>query len=235
MRRQFIVSMVAGMLGAALFAAGPAAVAAIGDAVRIGQINSGNARTTVRGNTDGALAKVVNTSSGDTALQLVSDGPNLKVSNSKRIKRLNADRIDGFHANQLIRAAHTESDDLPDGDGSINTLLSVDIVAPAPGVLLISAGAHFYIDGFTGVSFGCWIDLDAVTTLSGSSRGSHDNDNSQGHCATSVGVGIAPGNHTVEFRSSSPSGIDIGPGSLTVLWVPFDGNGAVPDYVNYLP
>ena len=230
MRRQFIVSMVAGMLGAALFAAGPAAVAAIGDAVRIGQINSGNARTTVRGNTDGALVKVVNTGSGDTALQLVSDGPNLKVSNSKRIKRLNADRIDGFHANQLIRAAHTESDDLPDGDGSSNTLLSVDIVAPAPGVLLISAGADLF-DGSGGI--GCWIDLDAVTTLSGSGRGSFQGtNNTEEDCATSVGVGVAAGNHTVEYRSIAPSGTSIGPGSLTVLWVPFDGNGAVPDYVN---
>jgi hypothetical protein len=226
MRRQFVVSMVAGMLGAMLVVSGPAAVAAIGDAIRIGQVNAGNARTTVRGDTDGALVKMVNTGGGDTALQLVSEGPNLNVSNKKRIKRLNADRVDGFHANQLIRAAHAQSADLADADGAA---LTVEIVAPANGILIMGAAVDAQGD-FD--AYNCFLAVDGnpiVGSVMHSTlhfAGTVHTVNSDENCSTTGGAVVDKGTHEVALMIGD---LDLGAllnGSLWAMFVPFDGTGA---------
>lgn len=230
MRRQFVVSMVAGMLGAMLVASGPAAIAAIGDAVRIGQTNSGDARTIVRGGTSGALVKVENTSAGETALQLVSKGPNLKLSNKKRIPKLNADRVDGFHANQLIRAAHAASTDLAEANGAV---LSVEIDAPANGILIMGATVDAQGD-FD--AYECSLALGQSGVFSGSLPGTvmkstlhyaggEHTVNSDENCSTTGATMVDAGLHDVGLIIGN---LDLGTlhhGSLWVLFVPFDGLG----------
>lgn len=135
------------------------------------------------------------------------------------------------------RAAHAESTNVSDSTSN-NVRLSTSITAPADGTLIINAGADFYrqlpVSGSDVVT--CWIGIDTTSILAlepGSKRvidvedGTGDNAAEQ-DCITQIAVDVAAGSHTVYFLAAIGSGTLIDQGALTVLWVPFDGNGAVP-------
>ena len=135
------------------------------------------------------------------------------------------------------RGAHAESEDIQDST-SDSVRLSTTITAPQDGMLLITAGADFArelpVSG--GDVFPCWIGInstdigDAETgsfRISNVEDGSGDNAFEQ-NCNTQVGVNVTAGTYTVYYMASIGSGTIIGEGALTVLWVPFNGNGQVP-------
>ena len=136
------------------------------------------------------------------------------------------------------RAAHAESTDLPDGADTNLVLLETYIVAPAPGVLLIDAGADFYIGPDTGIK--CWIEIGYYSifpffiwfgnVVPGSYRYAElDNAaNSEEDCSTEVGINVAAGSHTVRYYTDANAQVTILDGALTVLWVPFDNDGGIP-------
>jgi len=230
LRRQFIVSMVAGMLGALLVSAGPAAIAAIGDTIKIGQVNTGDARTEIEGSKDNALVKIENSgATNDNALALVSDGPNLRISNGKKVKKLNADRVDGFSANQLIRAAHAESNNIDDVNG---VALTVTIDAPTGGIIITGAnvGAAFVS---TADTYTCQVDVDLLP-IDGSIMASEVDWAGSGHtlntdenCSTGGGIEVAAGSYTIDLTIGGLSDATLFSANLWAIFVPFDGDGGM--------
>ena len=128
------------------------------------------------------------------------------------------------------RVAYDRSDDLSDGTGgAAQNLIGATIVAPANGILVISAGADFFYDSSTAV-VSCWITLDGDSNkIDGSLRFAEvSSGNPQEDCSTEVAVAVAPGNHSVVFRVNQDANVDIGEGALNVEWIPFGGHGEIP-------
>lgn len=106
------IGFVAGMLLLAAFPAvadpGGAVAAEPGDPLRLARINGIDQMTVLRGAPEGQLLRLRNTDPDGTALQLrVEPGnPPLWVSSSTRVSRLNADMVDGRHAEAFATAGH---------------------------------------------------------------------------------------------------------------------------------
>jgi len=85
-------------------------VAAVGNALMLGQTNSVDATTWLSGTVDANL-RLTNTKPGSPALDLhvVPGAPPLEVSSRKRVPKLNADLLDGKHASYFAAAAHTHT------------------------------------------------------------------------------------------------------------------------------
>ncbi len=132
------------------------------------------------------------------------------------------------------RAAHVGSTNLPDGNGAVRGLMTVAITAPAPGILLIDAGADFFAGPDTSVK--CWIEIGSSfitwtgVVIAGSERFSEldASANSEEDCSTEVGINVAAGTHELQFFTEAAIGVSIADGAMTVLWVPYDGDGGVP-------
>lgn len=102
LRSAFLGGIVAALIVSAL----PAVAAQVGDALRLGESNRLNGQTILRGR---ALANltIISDARGDTngtALDLrVREGnPPMRVNSSDRVDGLNADLLDGRHANQFV-------------------------------------------------------------------------------------------------------------------------------------
>jgi hypothetical protein len=216
MDRTHVVSGLVGGLLVAVILAGPSAIAAVGDALRIGALNTGNARTTVQGDTNHALVKIVNTQgSNDNALSLVSSGPNLQISNTRKINRLNADQVDDLSAREIVRAEHAYTEDGPDDEGEA---LGLTITAPVDGILLIggevNVGAN---DGYQ-----CQLAVDGHYALDPGIRFDWD----AKKCTTTAAFDVEAGTHDVGVFITAEDNVDVYETSLWAIFVPFDGTGA---------
>jgi hypothetical protein len=147
-------------------------------------------------------------------------------------KAKNADKVDGRHANQLVRAA-TDGGNTSvviagtSTDTDPTTLNTVSINAPKSGALLVSwsawqtcAGAEIaevkmYLDGTGDDSF--WV----VPSCSGA--GDFRTDSFQSLVPVSVGA------HSLEIRADDFNGgannMSLSDSRLDVLYVPFNGSG----------
>ena len=98
------------MLGGVLMAALPALAASVGDALRLGQTNAVDARTTLSGAAVANL-RVVNTLAGGTALDLrvAAGSAPFKVNSAGRVANLNSDLLDGRHATYFATRAHSHA------------------------------------------------------------------------------------------------------------------------------
>jgi hypothetical protein len=105
-----------------------------------------------------------------------------------------------------------------------NFLEEAVIEAPAPGMLFMSGGASL---GATTETVQCGFDVDGfalapflrdVAPAAGSSS-----------CTAAISVYVDAGVHTVTFVVLIEEGVAWGAGTLSVIWIPFDGFGAVPE------
>ena len=141
------------------------AMAAVGQALRIGKANTADARTRLIGDVDSSNLQIVNQGTG-TALDLrVQPGsPPLLVNRAQRVPRLNADRVDGKHASDFLGAAATAADsDLLDGLdstaflGSTATAVNADKVDGKDSTAFLGAGAKAadsdLLDGLDSTAF----------------------------------------------------------------------------------
>jgi hypothetical protein len=141
----------------------------------------------------------------------------------------NADKVDGYHANQLLRLSRSAiNDNAIVGDGAARVARQVGIKAPKRGFLFIVASS----DVFGAASFGsCWIRLDG-TDLSSSERTYQlGTGNTEENCGTDIAWPVAAGTHAVQFRADPATGVTFDETTLEVLFVPFNGNGKVPSPV----
>jgi len=105
-------ALAGGVVAALLVTAVPAASAAVSDALRLGTVNFSRGRTTTLvGRGDSAVLKIVNRGGG-TALNLrvADDVPPLRVNSTSRVRRLNADLLDGEHATAFLGVEDTAAD-----------------------------------------------------------------------------------------------------------------------------
>ena len=136
---------------------------------------------------------------------------------------VNADRVDGFEAREIVRASF----DLVDSGallGEDGTAAEATMVAPTDGFLLIHASAE--VDtASTGDTIACEIHVNGGLESS-SRRQVHVDfpDDPVDVCATDTAVAVSAGTHDVEFVFSGiliNSAVD--EAALTVLYVPFGG------------
>jgi hypothetical protein len=121
------------------------------------------------------------------------------------------------------------SDSRSDSSTFIGTeaVRSATVEASAAGVLVINGG--FNITTAPPVSMSCSIQiLDIGITIPGSLRTVASSERS---CQTSTTVVVAAGSYDVRLLGNSGGIFDpmtVNHGSLSVVWIPFDGSGATP-------
>ena len=201
--------------------------AAVGDTAIVGAVNSsGGQQTTFKGGGTGGVLRVRNTNSNPALDLRVAGGPPMVVDSTKRVKKLNADRVDGFHANELVRASYASSFNVADANG---TAVSTTIEAPAPGILVMGASIEAF--GSTYDSWGCRLQV-GTDTVAGSSMFSTVNTEEGGHtrnynedCSTDGAVAVDAGSHTVSLDIYLRETVGLFEAALWVIYVPFDGAG----------
>ncbi len=196
-----------------------------GDAFRLGTPNHVNARTTLRGTLDEPNLRIVNQGTGRALALFTQSGvPPLQVNQTARVPKLNADRVDDWDANQLIRVAHAEATNAPDIEGD---LLTTSITAPVKGFLVITAGAN--AGSGPGEWTNCRIEVNDIT-VTGSRRGMLAEPGD--HCSPNGTQAVRAGTHTVSLY------VELGPppigqrrffnASLSVIYIPFGPTGGPP-------
>lgn len=238
-RINFLSSLFGAVFGVVVMAAFPAMAAQIGDALQLGTTNSINERTTLVGNDPSQSLRIFNNDPSGEALRLSVEPGNapMIVDSGKRVKSLNADRLDNFHASHLVRAAHGFTDNAPNVNGEVVT---ATITAPRPGLLLINGGVDTGLsnDGAPVDYYNCKLTVNGIA-VPGSERWAHlhmpDSQtevvNGSEDCTTEGAKAVGAGTHTVAFRVDSldtAASSVLVEASVWVIWVPFDGNGNSP-------
>ncbi len=233
MRSAFIGGLVAALTMMAL----PAVASEVAAALQLGQSNTASTKTTLRGAVGSSNLRIVNTDPDGSPLSLVAEpgNPPLKVNTSKKVANLNADRVDGLSAHQLIRVAHTATDNVDDGifsAGAAN-VLTVTVHAPRSGFLVIGSA----IDGFGPTdapdSYICRILVDGSGVTGTSMVSLVDweagaSGNASENCSTTGAQAVAAGTHTVDLRVTNQTTVIFGAATLWAMYVPFDGDGNRP-------
>ena len=106
-----------------------------------------------------------------------------------------------------------------DPSGEIRATVTIE--APAQGILIANTTG----DTFSGTGLQkCYILINGSQINASSGCVDHDQDD-EADCISGATVIVAAGTHTVDLRFVGDATND---GTLTALWVPFDGTGAVP-------
>ncbi len=217
------------------------ALAAVpGDPFELGQTNTiNNALTTLTGsNAGGSMLVVDNDSaaSGARALDLrVEPGKQPLNVNAEAGKagNLNADKLDGKGADGLVRVAFFDGIGSPLPKGENGTVASTQITAPAPGFLVIDAGADVRNLESQSEVFSCLIEVDSGPFFE-SARNLELNGaegvNSDEDCSTNAVVPVSAGQHTVELAATGVTEPDtlFQFTTLSAIYVPFGADGSPP-------
>lgn len=144
----------------------------------------------------------------------------------------NADKLDGRHANELTRVAYDqESYSTLDGaNGTFGVGLSATMEAPGKGFLIISASAN--IESGVTDTVVCGIEVNQAQVVP-STRIIEVGANWRGICATdAVYKAYGAGTFVVDlFFSNLDPTTTVNASALTVLYVPFDGQGGQPSFI----
>ena len=228
-RRGYFLAAMAGGVVAALLVSMIPAVAANGDRLVLGAANRAGRSTWLVSRGPSTLK--LNNSAGNVALDLrVQPGAApMAVNSNRRVVGLNADRIDGYHAAELVRVGYGSTADAADTNGAAAT---ATITAPGPGLLVMSGTIE--ASGLPSDGYFCRLKVDG-TEVTGtvmastlhSAGGDHTN-NADENCATTGVYPVDAGQHAVTFHISSQNTAFFGGASVWALYVPFDGTGNPP-------
>ena len=219
------------VLAVMLGVATTAIAAAPGDPFRLGKANPINKLTKLVGKGEAPRLVVQNRGNGVGLRLLVKPGkPPMTVNSGAKVNRLNADQIDGRHAEQLTRVAFAKerTDALVGEDG---TVLSTSITAPTDGFLVIDASSNVS-NPFQSDILSCLIRVDGapdVPSVRSLELNGDDGLNRHEDCSTDTVVFVGAGDHTVELHGLSVgSGSRFSASTLSALFVPFDAEGDSP-------
>ena len=223
-------SALAGGIVAALLVSAIPAVASTIVAVMAGEINDVDVRTGLRGNVDTANLTLDNTNPDGSGLSISVEKGNapLEVNSPKRVKKLNADKVDGRHAHSLIRVASAARNNVAE-PSSVNRqpVLTTSITAPTGGFLVLTGGVDA-LSSSTGSTYTCSVPVDGVTVI-GSRRnarfGPAASDNREEDCSTQGVVSIGAGTYDVTLDIKGWLDGTISGGSVWAIYVPYDGTG----------
>jgi hypothetical protein len=147
---------------------------------------------------------------------------------------INADKLNGYQANQLIRAATKRQDGAPLKTvrrGGPDEILATSITAPKRGYLSVVASSDVFLTGaFRGgpLFVSCWIGLDGGYIEASVRQFTLDDaGDAENNCATNATWPVASGQHQVQLMSDGGGIFD--EASLDVIYVPFGKTGQVPD------
>ena len=241
LRSAFIGGLIAGLIVAAL----PAMAAGVGDALELGTTNTINQTTTlkmrsrrtalvVEKNKTGPVIEVEGKRNVVKITAAAGKAPILVNRSAGTAKNLSADAVDGYDADGLLRVAFDASDELPNGNtatfsGGAGEPLSVTITAPTAGWLVMT-GTVDAANVVSNDAYRCqlWLDAgqvigsDMVSQIDGGTSNNREEDCTT-HGVAEVGAGV----HTVTFRLTSVAiSTEFADGSLSAMFVPFDGTGA---------
>jgi hypothetical protein len=238
--------LVALVLG--LFTSGIVAGAA-GAPLILGQSNGASGKTTtLTSNQDGgAVFKIVN--SGDhRALYLQATGKTplkiqgpagkapMTVNSNVAVTNLNADEVDGWHANEITRIAFANDDAVVSG---ANGRITTTITAPSRGWIAITGSAFVHnISGSTPDTVECAIEVNNAE-ITGSERFfdvDSDTDGDDVPCSTTVGYRVCgSGTYTIDLEFRDVAALTaINDASLTAVFSPFSGAGSLPSIFSCL-
>jgi hypothetical protein len=239
--RRFVLSvgavglLIGMLLGAALVAGAPAD-AGTGDAVILGKANSAEDPTKIKGSGRSTL-RIINEAGGIPLVLVSEDGqPPLKVDSSARVARLNADKVDGWHAHALAprvsAAGPVRAGRLCDGSNCSAELLEVTVEAPRDGILIIGAAIDLarYSDGEDAVI--CRVQVDEFFTAVGGRMGvlvgaDGAAGNYEEDCSINAWEQVEAGTHTVTLQvigvRDKKTIVGSG-GALWALWAPIDAS-----------
>ena len=220
-KRSHVFSAIGGALIAVLVLAMLPATAANGDPLKLGEKNTAKRITKV--NTKNGVVFSTTKAFTPAATFQVQSGAPIAVNSAGWVMNFNADYVDGFEANQLVRAGWCGSGDATDG---VEYSCSIEISAPTSGVLLMSGSIDFWL-GSAGA------DLLSCMFKNGSSEIAttrRDIDiqhpgNQESDCATDGALVVGPGDYTINFVTESVNSANLGDVGAYVLFVPFDGAG----------
>jgi hypothetical protein len=122
------------------------------------------------------------------------------------------------------RGARVLVGDLGITEDGVNFLGEAAVIeAPAPGMLFMSGGASF---DTTTETIRCGFEVDGIALepllrdVAPAAASS---------CTAALSLYVGAGVHTVDFAVIAEEGVAWGAGTLSVIWIPFDGFGAVPE------
>jgi len=231
-RGYFLTAMTGSLIGllvGALLVSVIPAVGRTGDPMVLGTSNRAGRSTWLASRGPSTLK--LNNTAGNVALDLrVQPGTApLAVNSNRRVVGLNADRVDGLHAAELVRVGYGSTADAADTNGAAAT---ATITAPRPGLLVMSGTIE--ASGIPSDGYFCRLKVDGtevtgtvMASTLGSAGGDHTN-NADENCATTGVYPVDAGQHTVTFHISSQNTAFFGGASVWALYVPFDGTGNPP-------
>ena len=187
----------------------------------------------ILGHTNKANAISVLKGTAGTPLSLVAPSGKapLKVSNSVKIARLNADEVDGLHASTLGRTSSASGINASWSEDGRTVLKSVTIVAPRSGWVLLTGG--FTASGGSGCSGFCDAILhfrDNTAGVETVTSGGDFNGRVYEPLSDATTIHVTAGSHTFQLIGSwfgtpaEPTWYDP---SLTAIFLPFNGSGAL--------
>jgi hypothetical protein len=222
-----ILALTVGVAGAAFGANG-------GNFI-LGQTNAATAITKLAGaaGVAGPSLQIDNNSTNAAAtaldLQVEAGKAPMKVNSGAQVANLNADKVDGKDANQLVRVASFGGQS-PLANGTNGTVATTTINAPAPGFLVIDASSDVFNNGESDFPQ-CFIRVDGFLA-SGSRRimqlnATQGGVNTHEDCSTNAVVPVAAGTHTVDLDGSvNAPNTSWGETALSAIYLPFNGSGA---------
>jgi hypothetical protein len=146
---------------------------------------------------------------------------------------VNADKVDGFNAQQLApRAVWGAIDDVPDfrsGQSSYSLFATQTLVAPAPGTIIVTGSVSGWATVLT--ILGCQVRINGVA-VTGSHRVLSLSDETvatrSGACSTNGAMNVPAGTYEIAMRVETLSTTLLFDASIQAIWIPFDGNGNTP-------
>ena len=148
------------------------------------------------------------------------------------VNATNADNVDGFSANEMMRVAFDSTNDAPDANG--NAVLAF-IAVPKAGWLILSGS----IDGLNAIGqsfdeytcslavYGAFVtntDRDSIVHAPGGTQ----TNNGQENCSTTGVQQVTAGAHTIALTIGNRNTAIFREASVWGLYVPFDGFGNTP-------
>jgi len=144
-----------------------------------------------------------------------------------------ATRLGGFGATSLVRVARAFDDNnAVTGTTAETDALSTNIVVPTAGYLAITASSDVF-NSTASTTPGCWITVGGAEVES-SDRTMHvSTGNTEENCETNATVPVAPGTrHVALVADPGAASTTFDEATLTVIFIPFGGNGAQPGSFN---
>lgn len=155
---------------------------------------------------------------------------------------VNADRVDGYHANATTRVAYNAASATVTGT-QVAGRITATITAPSRGWIIISGSGYIYNESTELIAHAtCWVEVNQ-NVLAGSTRGIDTDYRSAGPrideqvCATNGGFEVCTaGTYPVdlEFVLDSTS-LDVLYSSVTAQYSPFGGAGQQPSCTSSAP